>query len=167
LKKNVFVSEISADPQKHPYGVKGVCRKAKNGQKVFVKFDTKLLKIRNRAKKTRTRVSEDFLGLKVTTPQILGSAEILAGLGVFFKICSCQLFFKKNLVTFYCCFFQFSPRNYQQVKVNNLTGFENFSTHHVVFLQDFVYNFRASFCAKLVPLLVQKCLQFYKQNYLR
>jgi hypothetical protein len=74
-KKN-FVSEISADPQKRPYRPKGVSRWAKNDQKFFVKFDTKLLKNRNRENKTRTRVSEDLLGPKVTTPKILGLAEI-------------------------------------------------------------------------------------------
>ena len=68
--------------------------------KVLVKFDTKLLKNRNRAKKTGTWVSEDFLGPKVTTPQIWGSAELSAGLGVFLKICSCQLFKKKNFSHF-------------------------------------------------------------------
>ena len=55
-KEIFFVSEISADPRKRPYGVKGVSHRAKNGQKVLVKFDAKLLKNRNRAKKTRTRV---------------------------------------------------------------------------------------------------------------
>ena len=78
--------------------------------KVLVKFDTKLLKNRSRAKKIRTWVSEDFLGPKVTTPQIWGSTESSAGLGVFLKICSCQLFFKKNfshfLLLFFAIFFQ-------------------------------------------------------------
>ena len=36
--------------------------------------------------KIRPRISEDFLGPKVTTPQIWGSAEISTGLGVFLKI---------------------------------------------------------------------------------
>ena len=104
-KEIFFVSEISADPQKCPYGVRGGSRRAKNGQKHFVKFDTKLLKNRNRAKKIRTRVSGDFLGPKVTTPQIWGSAEVSAVLGVFLKICSCQLFFKKNFSHFLLLFF--------------------------------------------------------------
>ena len=73
--------------------------------KVLVKFDTKLLKNRNRAKKTRTWVLEDFLGPKVTTPQIWGSAEVSAVLDVFLKICSCQLFFKKNFSHFLLLFF--------------------------------------------------------------
>ena len=73
--------------------------------KVLVKFDTKLIKNRSRAKKIRTRVSEDFLGPKVTTPQIWGSAEVSAVLGVFLKICSCQLFFKKNFSHFLLLFF--------------------------------------------------------------
>ena len=40
--------------------------------------------------KIRPRVSEDFLGPKVTTPEILGSAEISTGLGVFLKILGCR-----------------------------------------------------------------------------
>ena len=42
--------------------------------------------------------------------QIWGSAELSAGLGVFLKICSCQLFLKKNfshfLLLFFSIFFQ-------------------------------------------------------------
>ena len=98
--------------------------------KVLVKFDTKLLKTRNRAKKIRTRVLGDFLGPKVTTPQIWGSAEVSAVLGVFLKICSCQLFSKKILVTFYCCFFQFFSKNGQKVKVNNFAG--NCQNHQIL-----------------------------------
>ena len=75
-----------------------------------VEFDTKLHKKPNRAKKTRTRVSADFLGPKVTTPQIWGSAEISAGLGVFLKILDCGIFFKKIschfLVLFFLIFFK-------------------------------------------------------------
>ena len=104
-KEICFVAKISADPQERPYGVKVVSHRVKNGQKVLVKFDTKLLKNRSRAKKIRTWVSEDFLGPKVTTPKIWGSTESSAGLGVFLKICSCQLFFKKNFSHFLLLFF--------------------------------------------------------------
>ena len=40
-KKIFFVSEISADPQKRPYGVKGVSCRVKNGQKFLMKIDKK------------------------------------------------------------------------------------------------------------------------------
>ena len=40
--KFFFVSEISADPQKRPYGVKGVPRRVKNGQKFPLKIELKL-----------------------------------------------------------------------------------------------------------------------------
>ncbi len=104
--KEIFLgSEISADPQKPPWGQKFLPQRLKMTLKVLVKFDTKLLKNRNRPKKTRTWVSEDFLGPKVTTPQIWGSTESSAGLGVFLKICSCQLFFKKNFSHFLLLFF--------------------------------------------------------------
>jgi len=63
-----------------------------------------------RGKKKNPRGTKNFLGPKVTTPQIWGSAEISAGLSVFLKICSCQLFFKKNfshfLLLFFLIFFQ-------------------------------------------------------------
>ena len=42
LKKNFFVSEISADPQKRPYGVKGASSRVKNDPnflvKIYIKF---------------------------------------------------------------------------------------------------------------------------------
>ena len=71
--------------------------------------------------KIRPWISEDFLGPKVTTSQIWGSAEISTGLGVFLKILSCRIFEKNILVTFYCCFFRFFSKNCQKVKVTNLT----------------------------------------------
>ena len=41
-KKNFFVSEISADPQKRPYGVKGASSRVKNDPnflvKIYIKF---------------------------------------------------------------------------------------------------------------------------------
>ena len=41
-KKNFFVSEISADPQKRPYGVKGASSRVKNDpnflMKIYLKF---------------------------------------------------------------------------------------------------------------------------------
>ena len=41
-KKKFFVSEISADPQKRPYGVKGASSRVKNDQnflvKIYIKF---------------------------------------------------------------------------------------------------------------------------------
>ena len=88
--------------------------------KFCVSFDIKLHKKQDKLKKIRTRVSEDFLGLKVTTPQIWGSAEISTGLGVFLKILSCWIFLKKFLVTFYCFFVQFFSKNSQKVRVTNL-----------------------------------------------
>ena len=39
--KFFFVSEISADPQKRPYGVKGASSRVKNGQKFLMKIDKK------------------------------------------------------------------------------------------------------------------------------
>ena len=39
--KIFFVSEISADPQKRPYEVKGVSCRVKNGQKFLMKIDIK------------------------------------------------------------------------------------------------------------------------------
>ena len=70
-----------------------------------VEFDTKLHKKPNRAKKTRTRVSEDFLRPKVTTPQIWGSAKISGGVGIFLKILSCGIFFPKLFSHFLVLFF--------------------------------------------------------------
>jgi hypothetical protein len=70
-KEIVFVSEIVAS-SRNAHGTKGVSRsKTKNGQKFLVKFDTKLLKNRNRVKK-HARVSENFLRLKVTIPRFGG-----------------------------------------------------------------------------------------------
>ena len=75
-----------------------------------VEFDTKLHKKPNRPQKIRTWAEEDFLGPKVTTPQIWGSAEISRGLGVFLKILDCGIFFKKIschfLVLFFLIFFK-------------------------------------------------------------
>jgi hypothetical protein len=115
-KEIFFVSEISADPQKRPYGAKGVSRRPKNGQKVFVKFDTKLLKTRNRAKKTRTRVSEDFLRSTATTPKFGGRQKFLRVWAYFWKFWVDGFFSKIFLVTFYCCFFQIFFKNCQKMK---------------------------------------------------
>ena len=80
------MSEISADPQKSPYGQKFLSRRKIFRVKNRVKFCIReCLEVRM-GQKIRPRVSEDFLGPKVTTPQILGSAEISTGLGVFLKI---------------------------------------------------------------------------------
>jgi hypothetical protein len=40
-KQKLFLSEISADPQKRPYGVKRVPRRIKNGHKYLMKIDIK------------------------------------------------------------------------------------------------------------------------------
>ncbi len=53
-KEIFFVSEISADPQNPPWGQKFLPQRLKMTLKVLVKFDTKLLKNRNRSTKTRT-----------------------------------------------------------------------------------------------------------------
>ena len=107
-KEIFFVSEISADLQKRPYGVKGVSHRAKNGQKVLVKFDTKLLKNRNRANKTRTRVSEDFLRPKVTTPSNFGVGKNFCGSGCIFENFELLDFFQKHFYSlFTILFFQF------------------------------------------------------------
>ena len=53
--------------------------------------------------------------------KIWGSAEISTVRAPFLKILSCRIFFKKFLVTFYCCFFRFFSKNCQKVKVTNLT----------------------------------------------
>jgi hypothetical protein len=45
--------------------------------KIFAKFDQKLHKTQKIAKKIRTRVSEEFLKPKVTTPQHLSRPKSL------------------------------------------------------------------------------------------
>jgi len=104
------VSEISADPQKSPYGQKFLSRRKIFRVKNRVKFCIReCLEVRM-GQKIRPRVSEDFLGPKVTTPQIWGSAEISTGLGVFLKILSYRIFWKKIfshfLLLFFSIFFQ-------------------------------------------------------------
>jgi hypothetical protein len=50
--KEIFLCQkVLPTPRNAPMGPKGVSRRAKNGQKVLVKFDINLLKNRNRAKK--------------------------------------------------------------------------------------------------------------------
>ena len=84
-KEIFFVSEISADPQKRPYGVRGGSRRAKNGQKHFVKFDTKLLKNRNRAKKNRHMGFGRFSRTKSHYPPNLGVGRSFCGSGRIFE----------------------------------------------------------------------------------
>ena len=86
------MSEISADPQKSPYGQKFLSRRKIFRVKNRVKFCIRECLEVKMDQKIRPRVSEDFLGPKVTTPQIWGSAEISTGLGVFLKILSCRIF---------------------------------------------------------------------------
>ena len=62
-------------------------------------------------KKIHPWVSEDFLGPKVTTPQIWESAEISTGLGVFFENFELPDFLKKTFLSlftpvFFSIFFQ-------------------------------------------------------------
>ena len=80
------MSEISADPQKSPYGQKFLSRRKIFRVKNRVKFCIRDYSEVKMEQKIRPRISEDFLGPKVTTPEILGSAEISTGLGAFFKI---------------------------------------------------------------------------------
>ena len=95
-------------PPETPYGRKFMSRRKIFRVKNRVKFCIwECLEVKM-GQKIRPWVSEDFLGPEVTTPQILGSAEISTGLGVFLKILSYRIFWKKKLlVTFYCCFFRF------------------------------------------------------------
>ena len=88
-KKIFLVSEISADPQKRPYGVKGVPHRLKNAQNFLVKIDIKFNISQNNDEKIRTCISGDFVGPKVVTPKILGSAEISAARSVFLKFWGC------------------------------------------------------------------------------
>jgi hypothetical protein len=82
-------------------------------QKVLMKVDTKLLKNRSRIQKTRTWVSEDFLGPIVTTlPKFWGSAEISASLSVFLKILSCGIFSKNSCSD---CLLLFFPIVFQKL----------------------------------------------------
>ena len=93
------MSEISADPQKPLYGQKFLSRRKIFRVKNRVKFCIRDCSEVKMGQKIRPRVSEDFLGPKVTTPEILGSAEISTGLGVFLKIWVVgQNFFQKSYI---------------------------------------------------------------------
>ena len=70
-----------------------------------VEFDTKLHKKPNRAKKTRTRVSADFLGPKVTTPPNLGVDRNFCGSGRIFENFRLRDFFQKNFLSLFSAFF--------------------------------------------------------------
>ena len=83
------MSEISADPQKRPYGVKGVPHRVENGQKFLMKIDIKFNISSNSDKKNGARIPEDCLGSKFMIPKILGSAEISTARSVFLKFWSC------------------------------------------------------------------------------
>ena len=116
-KKNFFVSEISADPQKRPYGVKGASSRVKIDPNFLMKIYLKFIISWNSDKKSRAFISEDSLGPKVMIPQILGSAKISTTRGDFLKFwgCGSKIFknFKsskisKNIIfqhlLFFCCF---------------------------------------------------------------
>ena len=116
-KKIFFVSEISADPQKRPYGVKGASSRVKNDPNFLMKIYLKFIISWNSDEKSRAFISEDSLGPKVMIPQILGSAEISTTRGDFLKFwgCGSKIFknFKsskisKNIIfqhlLFFCCF---------------------------------------------------------------
>ena len=85
-KKKFFVSEISADPQKRPYGVKRASSRVKNDQNFLVKIYIKFIISWNRDQKSRACISEDSLGPKVMIPSILGSAEISDTKIFFFQV---------------------------------------------------------------------------------
>ena len=55
-KKIFFVSEISADPQKRPYGVKGASRRVKNEQNFLMKIYLKFIISKNSGQKCRARI---------------------------------------------------------------------------------------------------------------
>ena len=66
------MSEISADPQKRPYGQKFLLRRKIFRVKNLVKFYIWDCLEAKMGQKIRPWVLEDFLGPKVTTPQIWG-----------------------------------------------------------------------------------------------
>ena len=93
------MSEISSDPQKPPYGQKFLSRRKIFRVKNLVKFCIWDCLEAKMGQKIRPQVLENFLGPKVTTPEILGSAEISTGLGVFLKIWVVGQNFFKNLIS--------------------------------------------------------------------
>ena len=64
--------------------------------KFCVSFDIKLHKKQDKLKKICTRISQDFLGPKIPTLQIWGSAEISTGLGRIFENFELLDFFEKK-----------------------------------------------------------------------
>ncbi len=100
-----LVRNFCPTPRNSLHGQKFLPRRAFCGVKISWIFTLKSPQNPKRGKKIHSWVSEDFLGPKVTTPQIWGSAEVSAVLGVFLKICSCQLFFKKKFSHFLLLFF--------------------------------------------------------------
>ena len=60
-----------------PHGQKYLSRRPKMTLKFCVNFDIKLHKKQDKFKKIHTRVSEDFLGPKVTTPKFGGQQKFL------------------------------------------------------------------------------------------
>ena len=78
--------------------------------KFRVKFYTNLHKKQDKLKKIRTRVSEDFLGPKVTTPPNLRVDRNFYGPGRIFENFELWDFLKKNfghfLLLFFSIFFQ-------------------------------------------------------------
>ena len=77
IKVDFWGSEISADPPppETPHGQKFLPRRPKMTLKFRVKFYTNLHKKQDKLKKIRTRVSEDFLGPKVTNPPKFGGRQ--------------------------------------------------------------------------------------------
>ena len=116
------MSEISADPQKPPYGQKFLSRRKIFRVKNLVKFCIWDCLEAKMGQKIRPWVSEDFLGPKLTIPQIWGSAEISTGLGVFLKILRDRILWKKIFSHFLLLFFRFFSKNCQKAKVNVLAG---------------------------------------------
>ena len=68
LGKNFFVSEISADPQKRPYGVKGDSSRVKNDPNFLMKIYLKFIISWNSDEKSCAFISEESLGPKVMIP---------------------------------------------------------------------------------------------------
>ena len=110
IKVDFFWSEISADPPDPPYGQKFLPRRPKMTLKFRVKFYTNLNKKQDKLKKIRTRVSEDFPGLKVTTPpppQFGGRKQFLRA-WAYFENFELWDFLKKNFGHFKLLFFSIS-----------------------------------------------------------
>ena len=92
------MSEISADPQKRPYGQKFLLRRKIFRVKNLVKFYIWDCLEAKMGQKIRPWVLEDFLGPKVTTPQIWGSAEISDTKKKFFYVCTKTMPNLKNVL---------------------------------------------------------------------